>query len=122
MNARTSKEIYQNAPWGSWQVLDDANDYKVKRVTVKPGHRLSYQKHFKREEFWMIVHGEAEVTLDGKLYKLKPGENIFIPKESAHRIANNEKNIENVVFIEIQRGEYFGEDDIVRLEDDYGRA
>ena len=122
MEEITPHDTYRNAPWGSWQVLDDAGDYKVKRVLVKPGNRLSYQKHFKREEFWMIVQGEAEVTLNGKVTKLKPGQSIFIPKEAAHRIANDQSNTKDVIFIEIQRGEYFGEDDIVRLEDDYGRV
>ena len=70
----------------------------------------------------MVVQGEAEATLEGQIHKLTPGQSIFIPKEAAHRIANNEKNTEDMIFIEIQRGEYFGEDDIVRLEDDYGRA
>ena len=122
VEGKTLDDTYSDAPWGSWQVLDDADNYKVKRVTVKPGNRLSYQKHFKREEFWMIVQGEAEVTLEGNVRKLKPGESIFIPKEAAHRIANNQNNTENMIFIEIQRGEYFGEDDITRLEDDYGRV
>ncbi len=119
--ALQNNDTFRIAPWGSWQVLDDAENYKVKRVTVKPGNRLSYQKHFKREEFWTIVQGEAEVTLDGKIHKLKPGESIFIAKEAAHRIANNQNSIDDVIFIEIQRGSYFGEDDIIRLEDDYGR-
>ncbi len=122
MKDKMLHDTFSKAPWGSWQVLDDADHYKVKRVIVNPGQRLSYQKHFKREEFWMIVQGEAEATLNGKLHKLRPGESIFIPKEAAHRIANNQNNTEDVIFIEIQRGEYFGEDDIVRLEDDYGRV
>ena len=108
------------APWGSWQVLDDSDIYKVKKVLVKPGHRLSYQKHFKREEFWVIAKGQAEVTLDGSVHQLKTSESICIPKESAHRIANPSTN-EDLIFIEVQQGSYFGEDDIVRLSDDYGR-
>ena len=106
-------------PWGKWEVLLDEPNYKVKRITVLPGKRLSYQKHFKRQEHWMIVEGEALVTLDGKEISLKTGEAIDIPREAAHRIANVGKV--PVVFIEVQRGSYFGEDDIVRLQDDYGR-
>jgi len=107
-------------PWGSWEVLLDEPDYKVKRITVLPGKRLSYQKHFRRKEHWMVVEGKAVVTLDGEDIFLNKGETIDIPQEAAHRIANREN--EQMTFIEIQLGEYFGEDDIVRLEDDYGRA
>jgi mannose-6-phosphate isomerase len=106
-------------PWGKWEVLLDEPNYKVKRVTVLPGKRLSYQRHFKRQEHWMIVEGTALITLDGKEISLKSGEYIDIPLESAHRIANPGKT--PLVFIEIQSGHYFGEDDIVRLQDDYGR-
>ena len=109
-----------DTPWGRWEVLLDSNYCKVKRIFVNEGQRLSYQKHFKRQEVWTIVQGQAVVTLDGEEKTYKTGDTIFIPKESAHRIANNEK--EQVIFIEIQRGDYFGEDDIVRLEDDYGRS
>src|SRR5262252_2734776 len=106
-------------PWGKWEVLLDEPNYKVKRIKVLPGKRLSYQKHFKRQEHWMIVEGEALVTLDGKEISLKTGDSIDIPMEAAHRIATMGKV--PVVFIEVQRGSYFGEDDIVRLQDDYGR-
>lgn len=107
-------------PWGKWEVLLDEPDYKVKRITVLPGKRLSYQKHFKRKEHWMIVEGKAVVTLDGKEICLEKGETVDIPQEAAHRIAN--RGDELMTFIEIQQGEYFGEDDIIRLEDDYGRV
>ncbi|HOV89657.1 MAG TPA: phosphomannose isomerase type II C-terminal cupin domain [Syntrophorhabdaceae bacterium] len=106
-------------PWGKWLVLQDEDDFKVKRIEVLPGHRLSYQRHSKREEHWQIVRGKGKVTIDGKDYYLDAGECISIPKEALHRIENiGEKEL---VFIEVQRGEYFGEDDIVRIEDDYGR-
>ncbi|MFQ5714932.1 MAG: glycosyltransferase [Candidatus Scalinduaceae bacterium] len=107
-------------PWGKWEVLLDEPNYKVKRITVLPGKRLSYQKHFKRNEHWMVVEGKAVVTIDGKEIYLVKGETIDIPQEAAHRIANKDKK--QLTFIEIQQGEYFGENDIVRLEDDYGRA
>ncbi|MFO1518860.1 MAG: phosphomannose isomerase type II C-terminal cupin domain [bacterium] len=107
-------------PWGKWEVLLNEASYKVKRITILPGKRLSYQKHFKRQEHWMVVEGQALVTLDGKEITLKTGEYIDIPMESAHRIANPFDT--PMVFIEVQRGSYFGEDDIVRLQDDYGRT
>ena len=111
---------FKDTPWGRWEVLLDAPYCKVKRIIVHPGGRLSYQKHFKREELWTIVQGHATVTLDGKIHVYREGETVFIPKEAAHRVANEHKK--PMVFIEIQRGSYFGEDDIVRLEDDYGRV
>ncbi len=109
------------APWGTWEVLDDSSNFKVKKVLIKPGQRLSYQKHFQREENWFIVQGQAEVTLNDTIHILKTGEFIYIPQEAKHRIANI-TNDQDLIFIEIQRGTYFGEDDIVRFFDDYGRA
>lgn len=108
-----------DTPWGRWEVLLDEASCKVKKITVLPGKRLSYQKHFKRQEHWMVVEGVAKVTLNDEIHVVKTGEYIDIPQEAAHRIAN-ESNAP-LVFIEIQRGSYFGEDDIVRLQDDYGR-
>lgn len=119
MNAPGPDEKVANPPWGRWEVLLDEPTYKVKRITVLPGKRLSYQKHFKRKEHWMVVEGKAVVTLDGREIHLDKGETVDIPQEAPHRIANREN--EPMTFIEIQRGEYFGEDDIIRLEDDYGR-
>jgi glucokinase-like ROK family protein len=107
-------------PWGYWEVLEVAKDYQVKRICVHPGHRLSYQKHQQREETWMIVTGEAGILLDGKEHKLSAGETIHIGKTQAHRIGNPGNNL--LIFLEVQRGTYFGEDDIVRLQDDYKRA
>ena len=111
---------HASPPWGKWEVLLDEPTYKVKRITVNPGHRLSYQKHFKRKEHWMIVQGKSTVTLNDRKIPLKSGEHIDIDFEVAHRIANY--GSDPVVFIEIQQGNYFGEDDIIRLEDDYGRS
>jgi mannose-6-phosphate isomerase len=106
-------------PWGSYTVLEEKATYKVKRIEVLPGQRLSYQKHEKRAEHWMIVGGRAIVTLNGKEVDLSPRQSIDIPRGAAHRIANPGKDL--LTFIEIQQGDYFGEDDIIRLEDDYGR-
>ena len=111
---------HDERPWGCYLVLDDdAPDHKVKRMVVHPGKRLSYQRHAKRSEHWFIVSGEARVTLDGADIDLQPGEAIDIPQGSAHRIAN--PGSADLVFVEVQHGTYFGEDDIERLEDDFGR-
>src|SRR5690554_799527 len=111
---------YDHRPWGSYFVLEDAETHKVKRIEVNPGGRLSYQYHFKRSEVWTMVKGKALVTLNGKPISLKPGDVIEIPKEAKHRIENPGE--EPLIFIEVQLGTYFGEDDIVRIEDDYQRS
>ncbi len=107
-------------PWGSYTVLDDAGTHKVKRIVVLPGKRLSYQRHARRSEHWFVVRGTATVVLDGVERTLSPGESLDIPAGTDHRIGNV-GDVE-VVFVEVQHGEYFGEDDIVRLEDDFGRS
>ena len=112
---------YSERPWGNYTVLsDDESDHKVKRLVVHPGKRLSYQRHSKRAEHWFIVSGTATVTLDGTVTDVHAGESIDIPMRGAHRVAN-EGDVD-VVLIEVQHGTYFGEDDIERLEDDYGRV
>jgi len=111
----------EERPWGSFTVLDDgAGDHKVKRIVVHPGLRLSYQRHARRAEHWCIVSGRAIVTIDGQRCELGAGESIDVALGAAHRIEN--AGDADVVFIEVQLGDYFGEDDIVRLEDDFGRA
>lgn len=107
-------------PWGSYTVLEDAPDHKVKRIEVLPAKRLSYQYHSRRSEHWFVVRGEGVVTLDGTRVPVSRGTALDIPLGAAHRIENT--GAETLVFIEVQYGEYFGEDDIVRLEDDFGRA
>ncbi len=111
---------HDERPWGCYDVLDDADTHKVKRITVMPGKRLSYQRHERRAEHWYIVLGEARVTLDGDIVDLAAGEAIDIGRGAAHRIEN--PGAEPLVFIEVQSGTYFGEDDIERLEDDFGRS
>ena len=110
----------ERRPWGSFTILEERESYKVKRIEVLPGRRLSYQRHEKRSEHWVVVEGEAVVTLDEKEVRLSPGGSIDIPRMAAHRILNPGKG--PLVFIEVQRGDYFGEDDIIRLEDDFGRV
>jgi mannose-6-phosphate isomerase-like protein (cupin superfamily) len=107
-------------PWGNYTVLDDdASDHKIKRIVVEPGKRLSYQRHSRRAEHWFVIEGVATVTLNDVEHKVKKFEAIEIPREMNHRVANEESV--PLILIEIQYGDYFGEDDIVRLEDDYGR-
>ncbi len=106
-------------PWGYYVVLSEGPNYKVKRFLVNAGQRLSLQKHRKRQEHWFVVRGRALVTRDGRTVPLEKGESIDIPQGAVHRVENPGK--EELVIIEVQMGEYVGEDDIERMEDDYGR-
>ena len=108
-------------PWGTYEVLLDAKDCKVKRITINPGQKPSYQYHHKRNEHWIVVSGNGETKIDDAINDVASGDSIFVPLLSKHTIKNTSET-DSLVFIEIQTGEYFGEDDIVRLEDDYGRA
>lgn len=107
-------------PWGEFWVLEDKTTHKVKRIEVKPGGRLSYQYHHHRSEVWTIVSGIATVTIEGVETEHRPNEVVQIPALAKHRVAN--QGTEPLVIIEVQLGSYFGEDDIIRLEDDYSRA
>ena len=109
----------EHRPWGSFENLLDEEYCKVKRIIVKPGQRLSFQYHNKRSEAWVIVQGRATVTLDDELYIFGTGKIVDIPVGTKHRVKNDYE--EDLIFIETQTGTYFGEDDIVRIEDDYGR-
>ena len=115
-----TEKLRDERPWGTWEILAHETHYKVKRIIVRPGRRLSYQKHAKRREIWTAAAGDGLVTLDGRPIELKAGQTVDIPIGAAHRVENPGKS--DFVFIEVQLGSYFGEDDIVRLEDDYGRA
>lgn len=110
---------FSERPWGSYQVLYTTDASQVKEIKVMAGARLSYQTHQKRAEHWFIVKGPAIVTIDGATKTLEPGQSVDIGIGVAHRMAAPATN--DVVFIEVQTGTYFGEDDIVRLEDDFGR-
>ncbi len=116
--ANSLKEVDER-PWGKYEVLLDAPDVKVKRITVNPYSRLSYQYHDKRSERWIIVSGILSVILDDVRIIKTSGESIHIPLGSRHRACN--ETHEPVIFIEVQTGSYFGEDDIIRIEDDYNR-
>ncbi len=107
-------------PWGSYEVLIDEPDHKVKQITVKAGKRLSYQKHARRSEHWFIVRGSGVVTLNDTPIAVRAGSAVDVALGASHRIENT--GSDDLVFVEVQHGDYFGEDDIVRLEDDFGRA
>ena len=111
---------FEARPWGSFTVLDDATTHKVKSITVNPGHRLSYQRHQQRAEHWFVVTGTATVTVDDSERTLGRGEYVDIPTMAWHRIEN--RGDQDLTFVEVQHGSYFGEDDIERRSDDYGRA
>ena len=106
-------------PWGRYEVLQESSTHKVKCIWMKPGTRLSYQRHKHRAEHWFIVQGEAKITLNGDSFEMSTGDSIDIEVGDLHRIENIGSNV--VIFIEVQTGTYFGEDDIERIEDDFGR-
>jgi mannose-6-phosphate isomerase len=114
MNADESQR-----PWGRYEVLQESGSHKVKTIWVTPGKRLSYQRHQKRAEHWFIVQGLAKVTLNGDSFEMSVGDSIDIAVGDLHRIENIGKD--EVIFVEVQTGTYFGEDDIERIEDDFGR-
>lgn len=113
-----NREVYR--PWGKYSVLEEGEGYKAKRISVAPGKRLSLQRHRHRSEHWVIVQGTAYITVEDKDQLLEPGESIFVPAGSTHRLENPGKVVLEV--IETQIGDYLGEDDIERIEDDYGRS
>ncbi len=115
----TDEHVFENRPWGRFEVLRDESYFKSKIIRVEPGHKLSYQSHEKRAEHWVIVRGQAVVTLNGQEHQLKAGDHIFIPQKAKHRVHN--RGLDALEFIEVQIGDYFGEDDITRYEDEYGR-
>jgi mannose-1-phosphate guanylyltransferase/mannose-6-phosphate isomerase len=106
-------------PWGSYDSIDAAEGFQVKRLIVNPGAELSLQKHAQRAEHWVVVKGTARITRDDEVFDLGVNESTYIPIGCVHRIAN--AGDEPVHIIEVQCGDYLGEDDIVRLEDNYGR-
>ena len=110
----------ETRPWGEFEVLLDTDYTKVKQIVVNPGQKLSYQYHTKRREHWILVRGIATIIINEERFFRCEGESIYISLGSKHRILN--ETDEPLIFIEVQTGTYFGEDDIIRLEDEYGRA
>jgi mannose-6-phosphate isomerase len=110
----------ETRPWGHFEIVAEGPGYKVKRMTVLPGRRLSYQRHARRSEHWYVVHGDGVVTIDDVERAVGVGSEVDVPTGAAHRIGCT--SADPIVFIEIQLGSYFGEDDVERLADDYGRV
>lgn len=107
-------------PWGSFTVLEEGHGYKIKRIEVKPGHRLSLQMHHHRSEHWIVVSGTAKVTCGDQQVLLTNNQSTYVPQCTAHRLEN--PGVISLVLIEVQNGEYLGEDDIIRFQDDYART
>ncbi len=114
------ENITESRPWGSYTNLLDESYTKVKKIVINPGESPSYQYHLKRSEIWIVVKGTAEVKIDDVIMQHHVGDIIKIPVQAAHQITNI--GDDELIFVEVQLGEYFGEDDIVRLEDKYGRV
>lgn len=106
-------------PWGSYSTLEEGNGYKIKRIEVKPGHRLSLQMHHHRSEHWIVVSGTARVICGDQQEILSANQSTYVPQCTTHRLEN--PGVINLVLIEVQNGEYLGEDDIIRFQDDYTR-
>ncbi|MEI6763626.1 MAG: phosphomannose isomerase type II C-terminal cupin domain [Actinomycetes bacterium] len=106
-------------PWGRYEVLQESQTHKVKCIWVSQGKRLSYQRHAKRAEHWFIVQGSGEVTIDGVIKPISTGDTVDFGIGVLHRISNT--GDQEIIFVEVQTGTYFGEDDIERVEDDFGR-
>jgi len=109
----------EDRPWGSWHVIEDGQGYKVKRIVVHPGKRLSLQTHEHRSEHWVVIFGIATCSVGDEVVKAGPGDCIDVPLGAMHRLAN--EHSEDLQIIEVQQGAYTGEDDIQRHEDDFGR-
>ena len=107
-------------PWGSFTVLEEGKGYKIKRIEVKPGHRLSLQMHHHRSEHWIVVSGTAKVTCGDQESLLTSNQSTYVPPCTTHRLENS--GVIPLILIEVQNGEYLGEDDIVRFQDDYSRV
>jgi mannose-6-phosphate isomerase len=107
-------------PWGSFTVLEEGSRYKIKRIEVKPGHRLSLQMHHHRSEHWIVVCGTAKVTCGEQEILLTSNQSTYVPPCTSHRLENT--GVIPLILIEVQNGEYLGEDDIVRYQDDYART
>ncbi|MFI3194780.1 MAG: cupin domain-containing protein, partial [Methylococcaceae bacterium] len=107
-------------PWGSYTVLEEGANFKIKRLEVNPGNSLSLQMHYHRSEHWVVVSGMAKVTLDDRDYLVDTNESTFIPAGHKHRLEN--PGLMTLVMIEVQSGAYVGENDIVRFDDIYGRT
>lgn len=114
------EHVFEFRPWGDFEILRDTKDFKSKVIHVNVGAQISYQSHEKRSEHWVIVKGTGEVVLNDQIIPIGPGSHVHIPAKAKHRIRNTGSEV--IEFIEVQLGTYFGEDDIIRYQDDFGRA
>jgi len=119
--ATSASKKRENRPWGSYEVLTSGPGFQAKRLTVKPQKRLSLQWHRHRDEHWVVARGTARVEVDGKEHTLGRGQSMDVPRTITHRIENI-SSVDPLEIIELQTGDYLGEDDIVRVQDDFGRA
>ncbi|NEQ50442.1 MAG: cupin domain-containing protein [Leptolyngbya sp. SIO3F4] len=119
-NRKNNSLMHDTRPWGSYTVLEEGKGYKIKRIEVKPGHRLSLQMHHHRSEHWIVVSGTAKVTCGDKETLLCTNQSTYVPACTTHRLENS--GVIPLVLIEVQNGEYLGEDDIIRFQDDYART
>jgi mannose-1-phosphate guanylyltransferase/mannose-1-phosphate guanylyltransferase/mannose-6-phosphate isomerase len=119
-SSKVKDHTFDERPWGRYEIISDTSDYKIKVIMVDPGQQISYQSHGHRSEHWVVIVGEGVVVLDEKPVPVKPGSSIVIPQQTKHRIKNT--GTMPLRFVEVQTGDYFGEDDIVRYEDDYKRV
>ena len=119
-DALSERGAFEVRPWGGFLTLEEGSGYKVKRLVVEPGHRLSLQRHRFRAEHWVVIAGSPRVIVGGRARRLKPKATVTVPRGAWHRIENPGKV--PVVIIEVQHGPYLGEDDIIRRQDDYGRT
>ena len=117
----SAKKKRESRPWGSYEILTSGPGFQVKRLTVKTESRLSLQWHRHRDETWVVARGTAKVTVGDEEFTLGRGQSVFVPRNVHHRIENI-SSVEPLEIIEIQTGDYLGEDDIVRVEDDFGRV
>ncbi|MBE9226006.1 phosphomannose isomerase type II C-terminal cupin domain [Phormidium sp. LEGE 05292] len=120
LNSSNAVAATELRPWGSFTTLEEGRGYKIKRIEVKPGHRLSLQMHHHRSEHWIVVCGTAKIVCGEKESLLGPNESTYVPQCALHRLEN--PGVIPLILIEVQNGEYLGEDDIVRFQDDYSRT
>ena len=118
-STNTENLLTEKRPWGSFTTLEEGPGYKIKRIEVNPGHRLTLQMHYHRSEHWIVVAGSAKVTCGDKEKILGANESTYVPQCTSHRLEN--PGVIKLILIEVQNGEYLGEDDIVRFQDDYSR-
>ena len=117
--SETELNVTESRPWGTFTTLEEGVGYKIKRIEVNPGHRLSLQMHHHRSEHWIVVSGTAKVVCGDQVIILATNESTYVPQCTSHRLEN--PGVIKLVLIEVQNGEYLGEDDIIRFQDDYAR-